>query len=182
MLKAISNIFLVVFLSTLFLSEQAVSSAPGLEEKVKLGDKAPEFSLKDQNYKMHSLQQYKDKWLVLYFYPKDDTPGCTTEACNFRDDILKIRALNASVLGVSVDDSKSHSEFAKKYELPFSLLADTGGSLSAKYGALRDGKIKISKRYTFIIDPAGVIQKIYRNVNPKQHSEQVIADLKQLSQ
>ena len=182
MIKATSNMYLVIIFSLLFFSTQICSSEVGSEEKIKLGDVAPDFNLLDQNYKSHNLQQYKGKWLVLYFYPKDDTPGCTTQACSFRDDILKIRALKASVIGVSVDDSKSHSEFAKKYNLPFSLLADTGGRVSAIYGALSKGKTKFSKRYTFIIDPEGVIKQIYRNVNPKQHSEKVIADLKRLSQ
>jgi len=182
MIKVTSNVFIITVLSLLGLSEQAFSSDNSLQQEPGVGDIAPGFSLKDQNFKSHNLQQYKGQWLVLYFYPKDDTPGCTTQACHFRDDILKIKALNASVLGVSVDDSKSHSEFAKKYSLPFSLLADNGGRVSGDYGALRGGDIKLSKRYTFIIDPQSIIKKVYRNVDPKKHSEQVIADLKILNQ
>ena len=149
---------------------------------LEVGETAPAFALKDQNFKLQQLDDYRGKWVVLYFYPKDDTPGCTTEACQFRDDILKIKALNAVVLGVSVDDSKSHEEFAKKYSLPFSLLADTGGKVSADYGALRgSGSAIYSKRYTFIIDPQGKIKKVYRSVNPKQHSLQIITDLKDIN-
>ncbi len=146
-----------------------------------IGDAAPDFSLKDQNYKIHTLGDYKDQWLVLYFYPKDDTPGCTREACNFRDDIIHIKALKASVMGVSLDDSKSHEEFAKKFNLPFPLLADTEGTTAEIYGALfKLGPMKFAKRHSFIIGPDGLIKKIYRDVDPKEHSQQIIADLKAL--
>lgn len=163
----------VLFTCVLLVSAQAYA--------LEVGETAPQFTLKDQNSNSHTLEDYRGKWVVLYFYPKDDTPGCTTEACQFRDDILKIKALNAIVLGVSVDDSKSHDEFAKKYSLPFSLLADTGGKVSADYGALSgSGNVIYSKRYTFIIGPQGKIRKTYRSVNPKQHSLQVISDLEEL--
>ena len=145
------------------------------------GDAAPGFSLVDQNHKTHRLEDYKDQWLVVYFYPKDDTPGCTKEACNFRDDIYKIRALNGVVLGISLDDSKSHEEFAKKYSLPFSLLADTDGTVSAAYDALtKFGPIKFSKRHSFIIGPDGIIRKVYRSVDTDRHSQQIIDDLTSL--
>lgn len=145
------------------------------------GAAAPSFSLKDQNHKTHRLEDYRGQWLVVYFYPKDDTPGCTKEACNFRDDIFKIRALNGVVLGISLDDSKSHEEFAKKYSLPFSLLADTDGEVSAAYNALtKFGPIKFSKRHSFIIGPDGIIKKVYRSVDTDRHSEQIINDLTSL--
>ncbi|HEY9050674.1 MAG TPA: peroxiredoxin, partial [Gammaproteobacteria bacterium] len=113
--------------------------------------------------------------------PKNDTPGCTKEACNFRDDIIHIKALKANVMGVSLDDSKSHEEFAKKYNLPFPLLADTEGKTADAYGALwKLGPIKFAKRHSFIIGPDGLIKKIYRDVDPKEHSQQIIADLKAL--
>ena len=171
----IKNISLV-YLSCLLLFAQSVTA-----NDLRPGSIAPAFQLKDQNYKTHTLDDYQSQWLVLYFYPKDDTPGCTTEACQFRDDIFKLKALNANVLGVSVDDSKSHEEFAKKYNLPFPLLADTDTETSKAYGALSSyGTTKRSKRHTFIIGRNSIIKKIYRNVSPKSHSQQVIDDLKTL--
>ena len=162
--------------NSLFLIGQASA-----DTELSVGSIAPEFTLKDQNFKSHNLADYKDKWVVLYFYPKDDTPGCTTEACQFRDDIFEIRALNANIIGISLDDSKSHEEFAKKYSLPFPLLADTEGVVTNAYGALlKIGPIKFAKRHTFIIGPDGLIKKIYRNVIPKKHSQEIITDLKEL--
>lgn len=171
----IKNIGLLL-LSSLLLVTQSISA-----NELQPGAIAPGFNLKDQNFKTHTLDDYKNQWVVLYFYPKDDTPGCTTEACHFRDDILKIRALNANVLGVSLDDVKSHEEFAKKYSLPFPLLADTDADVSKAYGALTNlGIIKLSKRHTFIIGKDGLIKKIYRDVEPNTHSQQIIDDLKAL--
>lgn len=149
--------------------------------ELNIGSAAPDFDLKDQNFKTHTLGNYKGQWLVLYFYPKDDTPGCTKEACNFRDDIIHIKALKANVMGVSLDDSKSHEEFAKKFNLPFPLLADTEGKTAEAYGALfKLGPMKFAKRHSFIIGPDGLIKKIYRDVDPKEHSQQIIDDLKAL--
>lgn len=168
--------FLTFIITAVFLIQALAANSLLVEGQV-----APAFSLQDQNAKWLSLKDYRGKWLVLYFYPKDDTPGCTTEACQFRDDIFKIRALNATVLGVSMDDSRSHEAFAKKYSLPFSLLADVKGDVSVSYGSLRVvGHSRFSKRQTFIIDPQGVVRKIYRHVNPDKHSQQVIADLRAL--
>ena len=142
------------------------------------GDVAPEFALVDQNRKTHRLSDYSGKWVVLYFYPKDDTPGCTKEACNFRDDIFKIRALNAEVLGVSLDSVESHDEFVKKYNLPFPLLSDADKDAAVKYNCLtKFGPFEVAKRNTFIINPEGKLARIYRQVDPKSHSAQVIADL-----
>ena len=172
MKKLIKNTGVLMF-KGLFLMGQANAA-----DELTVGSRAPDFNLKDQNYQDHQLTDYKGQWLVVYFYPKDDTPGCTKEACNFRDDIFKIRALNGVVLGISLDDSKSHKEFAKKYSLPFSLLADTDGKVSADYNALtKFGPIKFSKRHSFIIDPNGVIKKVYRSVDTDRHSQQIIDDL-----
>ena len=145
------------------------------------GQPAPEFALKDQHGTLQRLTDYRGKWLVVYFYPKDDTPGCTKEACKFRDNLPEIRALTAQVLGVSVDNAESHARFAEKYQLPFSLLSDSDGAIAKAYGALWSlGPIKFAKRHSFIIDPAGRIAKIYRDVDPERHSGEVIDDLKAL--
>jgi thioredoxin-dependent peroxiredoxin len=150
-------------------------------DALKPGDPAPAFALTDQSGKPHALADYRGKWLILYFYPKDDTPGCTTEACNFRDDISRITALGANVVGVSLDDSKSHARFAEKFKLPFPLLADTGGEVARSYGSLTSlGPIKFAKRHSFIIRPDGRIAKIYRDVNPDTHSRDIQKDLKAL--
>jgi peroxiredoxin Q/BCP len=120
---------------------------------------------------------------VLYFYPKDDTPGCTKEACSFRDDLHKLEKLGAKVVGVSVDDTNSHTEFAKKYHLPFPLLSDKDGTVANKYGALTNlGFIKMAKRYTFLIDPDGILKKCYLSVDTSRHSQQIIDDLTVIQQ
>ncbi len=148
------------------------------------GTLAPAFELKDQDNKSHRLEDYRGRWVVLYFYPKDDTPGCTTEACNFRDDLPKLRALGTQILGVSIDNTESHAKFAEKFGLPFPLLADTGGAVSRDYGALWAlGPFKLfAKRHSFIIDPEGKIARVYRDVKPEEHSAQIMADLKALQQ
>jgi peroxiredoxin Q/BCP len=145
------------------------------------GGAAPDFALPDQNGRTHRLGDYAGRWLVLYFYPKDDTPGCTTEACNFRDDIVRIRRLGAEVVGVSVDDVASHADFAAKHKLPFTLLADEGGKVAESYGALRDLMVmKMAKRQTYIIDPQGRIARRYLEVDPQTHAAEVVADLERL--
>jgi peroxiredoxin Q/BCP len=150
-------------------------------ELPKVGEMAPDFDLPDQNGVQHTLKEFAGKWLVLYFYPRDDTPGCTQEACAFRDDMHKLEALGAQVVGISVDDSNSHAEFAKKYHLPFPLLADKTGEVAARYGALMNFVLfKIAKRYTFLIDPQGKIVKVYEKVETSKHSQEIIEDLKQL--
>jgi peroxiredoxin Q/BCP len=164
--------------SALFL----VARAPRAGELPEVGKLAPDFNLPDQNGKQHTLNDYHGKWLVLYFYPKDDTPGCTQEACAFRDDLQQITELGAQVVGVSVDDSSSHAEFAKKYHLPFPLLADKSTETAARYGALRDMLfMKVAKRYTFLIDPQGNVAKVYLSVETSRHSKQIIDDLKILT-
>jgi len=150
-------------------------------EVLKVGDAAPGFELSNQHGEMVSLEAQRGKWVVLYFYPKDNTPGCTTEACSFRDGINALIAKDAVVLGVSVDNKESHLSFAKEYNLPFSLLADDDAVVAGLYNALLDLKIiKFAKRHSFIIDPNGIIRKIYRNVDPDKHVREVMADLKQL--
>lgn len=174
-MKKILNI-IKMGLSVMFFISPAVFA-----EDLKVGDPAPNFELMDQFDQIISLNSEKGKWVVLYFYPKNDTPGCTTEACSFRDNINKLIAQKAVILGVSLDDRASHSEFAKKYNLPFSLLADTDGQVAAQYGSLLDFKLfKMAKRHSFIIDPNGNIAKIYRTVDPDKHVREVMADLKTL--
>ncbi|HEY4697085.1 MAG TPA: peroxiredoxin [Gallionella sp.] len=151
-------------------------------ELPEVGKPAPDFNLPDQNGKLHVLKDYRGKWLVLYFYPRDDTPGCTQEACAFRDDLQQITALGAQVVGVSVDDSSSHAEFAKKYHLPFPLLADQTTETAARYGALMNLVfVKVARRYTFLIDPQGNVGKIYLSVETSRHSKEIIEDLQKLT-
>jgi peroxiredoxin Q/BCP len=155
------------------------TQSPAVELEV--GQAAPEFVLPDQTGTEHRLSDYRDFWVVLYFYPKDDTPGCTKEACSFRDDILELRALKAQLFGVSLDDRDSHTRFSEKYSLPFQLLSDSSGEVTASYGALfKLGPLRYARRQTFLIDPAGRIAKIYRKVKPNGHSDEIIADLKAL--
>ena len=150
-------------------------------ENLQVGFQAPAFELLDQQERLHSLKNNIGKWVVLYFYPKDDTPGCIKEACSFRDDIAILESINVKVFGLSVDTITSHAKFAEKYSLQFPLLTDIGGEVAKKYNALTKlGPLKLAKRHTFIIDPDGKLAKIYRSVNPSAHSDQVIADIKQL--
>ena len=146
---------------------------------LEVGDDAPSFTLNDSQGRTHYLSDYTGHYLVLYFYPKDDTPGCTKEACQFRDDIGKLDKLNAKVVGISEDDSISHAKFLIKYHLPFTLLSDQDGKIADSYHALTNFYfIKIAKRYTFLISPSGKISKIYTNVDTSKHSQQIIDDLK----
>jgi peroxiredoxin Q/BCP len=146
-----------------------------------VGSPAPEFRLQDQNGDWHALGDYRGQWLTVYFYPKDDTPGCTTEACNFRDNIYAFRAIGANVVGVSVDDVESHKAFADKHRLPFVLLADTDGKMAEAYGVLRDWKLlQIAARESFIIGPDGVIVRHYEDVDPDTHTQDVLAELERL--
>ena len=146
------------------------------------GSPAPAFHLQDQAGAWHDLGEYRGKWLVLYFYPKDDTPGCTTQACEFRDNIFAFGKQGAVILGISVDDVASHKHFAEEHGLPFTLLADSTKETAKSYGVLRSalGLMEIASRETFIIDPQGRIAKHYASVDPKGHSQMVLADLKVL--
>lgn len=146
-----------------------------------VGTTAPAFALIDQNGQTQRIEDYRGKWVVLYFYPKNDTPGCTTEACAFRDDIYQLRDLGAQVLGVSIDNQESHKAFAEKHGLPFPLLADTDGKVAKSYGALWSfAFVRFARRHTFIIDPQGKVAKVYRSVKPTSHSDEVIAALREL--
>lgn len=143
---------------------------------------APDFSLADSSGQTHSLSDYRSRWLVLYFYPKDDTPGCTTEACSFRDSNEQISALDAAVVGISRDDSKSHTHFAEKHELNFTLLSDEAGEVIKAYGAWGPkmfGNEGILRK-TFIINPDGQVVKVYGRVTPVGHGGQVIRELEKL--
>ena len=143
------------------------------------GSDAPAFNLQDQNGDWHKLEDYRGQWLAVYFYPKDDTPGCTTEACNFRDNIYAFKAIGAAVVGISVDDVESHKEFSDKYKLPFTILADENNETSKAYGVLRDYKlIKMASRQSFLINPEGKIAKHYADVDPDTHTDEVLADIK----
>lgn len=160
----------------------ALAPAGSATDQPAVGSLAPEFELADQTGQLHSLEDYREQWVVLYFYPKDETPGCTTEACEFRDNIFAFRDLNAQILGVSLDDVESHKEFSENHSLPFPLLADTDGRASDAYGVkTRMFGMTVARRETFIIGPDGTIAKHYEDVKPGEHSAQVIADLKSLS-
>jgi peroxiredoxin Q/BCP len=170
---------LISFAIAFYLFRVNVMAAPIL----KIGDDAPTFTLPDSQGNQVSLNDYKGKWAVLYFYPKDDTPGCTKEACLFRDDFKTLEALGAKVIGVSIDDSFSHKKFAEKYNLPFPLLSDASGEVADRYGALNNFLvIKLAKRYTFLINPQGKIAKIYLSVDTSKHSQEIIEDLKKLKE
>jgi len=151
--------------------------------KLKAGQLAPDFTLPDQDGKQHSLSDYGRKWVLVYFYPKDDTPGCTKEACAIRDDIPRFNKLKAKVLGISVDSVKSHKKFAEKYALPFTLLSDEKKEVVKKYGVWQKKKF-MGKEYmgtirtSFLIDSAGKVAKIYESVKPETHAEEVLEDLK----
>lgn len=154
--------------------------------KLSVGDKAPAFSAPDQEGIVHSLKDYAGSWVILYFYPKDDTPGCTKEACGFRDNLPKFKKMDATVLGVSVDSVKKHAKFVEKYGLPFTLLADEEKEIVNAYGVW--GKKKFmgreymgTNRVSFLIDPKGKIAKIYETVKPDVHPTEVLEDLKALS-
>ena len=150
---------------------------------IELNKKAPTFSLPDQEGKVHSLSDYLGKKVLLYFYPKDDTPGCTVEACNFRDGYKEFQKMGLVILGVSKDTVKSHKKFADKFELPFPLLADEDHEVAESYGIWKKKKLygreyMGMERSSFLIDEKGNIAKIYETVKPPVHAEEVKADVK----
>jgi peroxiredoxin Q/BCP len=157
------------------------SGAATAADQLVVGQPAPEFELPDQDGQLHSLEDYRDRWVVLYFYPKDDTPGCTTEACEFRDNIFAFQKLKVQILGVSLDDVASHKRFAEKHRLPFPLLADPEGTSAEAYGVkTKFAGMTLAKRQTFIIDPDGILAKHYETVKPATHSAEVLAELETL--
>lgn len=168
------KLLLLVFLTTFSLSIHA-------GDQPQAGEPAPEFKLQDQNGDWHELEDYRGSWLAVYFYPKDDTPGCTTEACSFRDNIYAFEAIGAKVVGISVDDVDSHKRFSDKYKLPFTILADEDKKVSDAYGVLKNYMmIKIASRQSFIVDPEGTVAKHYEKVDPDTHTQEVLADLETL--
>ncbi len=150
-----------------------------------VGEKAPDFSALDQNGSVHTLADFKGSFLLLYFYPKDDTPGCTKEACNFRDAFADLKKFGVAIIGVSVDSVKSHKKFAEKYHLTFPLLADEDKSIVHAYGVW--GKRTFAgisyegiARTSFLIDGKGVIRKVYEKVKPNEHAGEILKDVKEL--
>ncbi len=144
-----------------------------------VGAAAPGFRLQDQSGQWHTLEEYRGKWLVVYFYPKDETSGCTTQACELRDNIFAFRRLGATILGISVDDVDSHKKFAEHHTLPFTILADPTKQTARDYGVLvrMMAVFELAQRDTFIIDPQGRVAKHFVNVDPKGHSELVLKEL-----
>jgi thioredoxin-dependent peroxiredoxin len=170
---------LSVFLSGILLVACAFAADQSAPPSV--GSKAPKFSLPSQEGAKISLDQFKGKWVVLYFYPKDFTSGCTIEAHNFQRDMDKYTQKNAVIVGVSVDNVDSHKGFCAKEGLNFKLLADSNHEVVQKYGSVMEynGNV-LAARNTFLIDPSGTIRKVYLKVNPQSHSEEVLTDLGQL--
>lgn len=152
---------------------------------LKAGDKAPEFTLLDQDGKSHSLSSYRGKWVLLYFYPKDDTPGCTKEACAMRDNMPAFGKLDMVILGVSTDAVKSHKKFSEKFALNFPILADDQKEVVKAYQVWQPKKFMGREflgtlRVSFLINPEGNITKVYEKVKPEQHAEEVATDAKEL--
>jgi len=146
-----------------------------------VGTAAPDFTLNSQEGKAISLHDFKGKWVVLYFYPKDMTSGCTIEAHNFQRDLTKYDAKNAVILGVSMQGEKSHQEFCAKESLTFKLLADTKKEVSSKYDSVMNlGVAKLSARHTYLIDPSGTVRKVWTEVDVKKHSDEILAALEEL--
>jgi peroxiredoxin Q/BCP len=174
-MKTVSMLFLILVFAAMF-AEAADPPQPPVA-----GTAAPTFSLPNQEGVQVSLDQFKGKWVVLYFYPKDFTSGCTIEAHNFQRDIDKYTAKNAVIVGVSVDNVDSHKGFCTKEGLNFKLLADPDHTVVQEYGSVMQyGTMTLAARNTFLIDPAGVIRKVYLKVGPDGHSAEVLADLDQL--
>ena len=168
------KLFPVVLVSAVM----AASSALMAGEMPEVGSKAPDFTLNSQEGTPVSLHQFHGKWVVLYFYPKDMTQGCTIEAHNFQRDLAQYDAKNAVILGVSVDSVDSHVQFCTKESLTFKLLSDASHQVTTKYGSLMEMRgMTLAARNTFLIDPQGVIRKVYTKVNPNPHSADVLADL-----
>jgi peroxiredoxin Q/BCP len=159
------------------LPHAAAATAP-----LQVGEPAPAFTLPDADGKAHQVGEWRGHWLVLYFYPRDDTPGCTAEAQNFRDSLPAFAAVNANIVGISLDDGASHRAFADKQHLPFTLLSDPGGTVALRYGSLTNlGIMHFAKRQTYLIDPEGLVAKVYLKVDPAEHVQQLLADIRSLA-
>lgn len=153
---------------------------------VTVEESAPDFTLRDQDEKIHSLHEYRGKWVLIYFYPKDDTPGCTKEACSIRDNFSSLQKENLTILGVSTDSSKSHKKFASKYHLPFPLLADEQKQVVSLYDVWKKKKFMGREymgtmRTSFLLDPYGIIKKVYTDVKPQAHVQEIIHDMQTFS-
>ena len=149
---------------------------------LKTGEKAPSFKLQDSEGKVHSLEEYQGKTIVVYFYPKDDTPGCTKEACSFRDDYSAFKEAGVEIIGISPDTIESHQKFSEKYDLPFTLLADPDHKVSEAYEVWGQKK-SFGREYegvfrtTFIIGPESKIKRVFENVKPSDHSQEVLGEV-----
>lgn len=180
-ISLLSTVLIFGFNSTVQ-AETSILSNPSNQQKQWVGKPAPAFKLQDQNSKWHELKQYKGKWVVLYFYPKDNSPGCTQEANEFKALYPQFIKNNAVVFGVSLDDVKSHQKFSEKLGLNFPILADQNHQLATQFGVVRNlGITKIAKRETFLIDPQGTIVYHYSSVNTQTHAGQVLADIQKFS-
>ncbi len=174
-MRAFSILFLTLILAALY------TVAADQPQPPNAGTLAPTFTLPNQEGTQVSLDQFKGKWVVLYFYPKDFSSGCTVEAHNFQHDIDKYTEKNAVILGVSVDEVESHKSFCTKEGLNFKLLADSRHAVMQKYGSIMEyNGMTLAARNTFLIDPTGLIRKVYLEVSPQGHSGEVLADLQQL--
>jgi peroxiredoxin Q/BCP len=169
---------IVIAVILLFILVGVVRARRSGEKAPASGTPASDFTLNSQDGKPVSLRDFRGKWVVLYFYPKDFTSGCTTEAHNFQRDLAQYEQKNAVILGVSTQDENTHQQFCTKEGLSFKLLADTRYSVSTSYDSLVNlGVAKLSTRHTFLIDPDGIVRKSYLNVNAEKHSAEVLADL-----
>ncbi len=167
-----------MFVAALAVSQTVLASGAAVPAE---GTKAPEVNLTSQEGKPVNLDDYRGKWVVLYFYPKDMTRGCTIEAHNFQRDLAEFNKRNAVILGVSVDTVDSHHQFCTKESLTFKLLADPTHKVTEEYGSLRDyNGTSLANRNTFVIDPSGTIQKVYVDVKPDSHSQELLSELDQL--
>jgi len=168
--------FLAPFLAALI---PALAGATG---GVAPGDQAPEFALKNQNGQIVRLSEQRGKFVLIYFYPKDDTPGCTKEACNFRDEYSEIKKLNTVVYGISRQDEKSHQKFIAKHKLPFDLLVDADGEVAKAYGVGTMPIVGFIKRQSILIGPDGKVVHFYSDVDPAKHVAEVISDIRKASE
>jgi len=173
-------LILIVAMTALLLWRVTAAGKSALPRE---GDAVPDFALPDQHGVLRSSAEFRGRALILYFYPRDDTPGCTEQAAQYRDAMREIDAAGAAVCGISVDDSASHAEFARKYKLPYALLADRDGVIARRFGSLLDLRvIRFARRNTFLIDARGRIAKIYLGVNPAKNARDVLADVRRLAQ
>ena len=175
-MKKYTNIKLTMKLLTIFIT-LAIGVTMAQNQKIEIGKMAPDFTLKDQNNTEHTLSDYFGKKIVVYFYPKDDTPGCTKEACSIRDNFGKFEENDITVFGISYDSPKSHKKFAEKYDLPFTLLSDQDKTVAKAYDS--DGLL-MAKRNTFLIGSDGKIFKIYKKVDVTTHTQNILRDFSEL--